>query len=350
MAKYTVAQIGCGFRGHRHIEGFLRNPDRFELAAICDLNDDRLARAAAQYDVARAYRDADRMLAEVRPDVFCFVTQPDVRLPLVELGIRHGVRAIAFEKPMATTLAEARAIHMACDEADVKYIVCHQQKYGEQWQRAKAAADAGEIGDVECIRASSRAWLAQLGTHLVDYVLWLNGGHRAAWVVGHVHGTKTLRDSHPSPDYVAGQIAFSNGVRAWVEFGYLAPQRLADEKFWTDNRIPLHGTGGYVWAETDGRWGALRACDEGKPTIEQFAHWPEQERNLLQAPYLRDLAEWLDDEEKVHPCNGAVAYHGYEVMAALCLSALDRRRIDLPLADLPDEPVIARLRRELPDA
>jgi predicted dehydrogenase len=192
-----------------------------------------------------------------------------------------------------------------------------------------------------------RAWLAQLGTHLVDYVLWLNGGHHAVWVVGHVHGREGLSDSHPSPDYVMGQITFANGVRAWVEFGYLAPQRLGDGQFWVDNRIALYGERGHVWAETDGRFCALGCCGVGD--VEQFARWPEQERELLQAPYLRDLADWLDDDEQVHPCNGAISYHGYEVMAALCLSALDRRRIDLPLGDLPDEPLLDRLRRELPD-
>ena len=347
MTRHTVAQVGCGYRGHRHIEGFLRNPDRFELVALCDLDEERLRAAAEQHGIATTSTDADAMLAETQPDVFCFVTQPALRLPLVELGVRHGVRAIAFEKPMATTLAEARRIRDVCDGAGVKFIVSHQQKYSPSWQEVKAMADGGAIGEVECIRASSRAWLAQLGTHLVDYVLWYNGGHRAAWVVGHVHGRERLADSHPSPDYVTGQIAFENGVRAWVEFGYLSPQRLGDQ-FWTDNRITLHGTGGYAWVETDGRWGALQAG--GQPVGGQGPHWPEQERELLQAPYLRDLADWLDDDSRLHPCNGAISYHGFEIMEALCLSALDHRRMDLPLAELPGEPTLDRVARELPQA
>lgn len=346
MAKYTVAQVGCGYRGHRHIEGFLRNPGRFDLVAICDLDAERLKAAADEHGIEATFTDADAMLAETKPDVFCFVTPPAIRLPLVELGIRHGVKAIAFEKPMATALAEARQIRDLCDEAGVKFIVSHQQKYGEQWQKAKAMADRGQIGEVDCIRASSRACLAQLGTHLVDYVLWFNGGRRAAWVIGHTHGAEKLADSHPSPDYVAGQIAFENGVRAWVEFGYLSPQRLSDPQFWTDNRITLHGLHGYAWAETDGRCGAVGCCASGE--VEQYPQWPEQERDLLQAPYLRDLADWLDDESKLHPCNGAISYHGYEIMEALCLSALDHRRVDLPLAELPAEPLLDRLARELP--
>ena len=289
------------------------------------------------------------MLDAEKPDVFCFVTQPNVRLPLVELGLRHGVRAIAFEKPMATSLAEARRIRDLCDAAGVKFIVSHQQKYGRHWHEARETARRGEIGDVVRIHACSRAWLAQLGTHLVDYVLWFNGGCRATWVVGHVHGRKGLTDSHPSPDFVLGEIAFENGVRAFVEFGYLSPQRLADNKFWTDNTITLHGTHGYAWATTDGEWRAFTRLSGGEVVGAQLDFWPAQENSLLQAPYLRDLADWLDDESKAHPCNGDISYHGFEIMTGLCLSALDHRRIDLPLGEVPREPVIERLARELPE-
>ena len=113
---------------------------------------------------------------------------------------------------MATSLAEARQITDLCRKAGVKFIVSHQQKYGQHWHKAKAVAERGEIGDLVRIHASSRASLAQLGTHLVDYILWFNGARRAKWVVGHVHGRKFLKDSHPSPDYTEGEIAFENGV------------------------------------------------------------------------------------------------------------------------------------------
>jgi len=348
MARHRVAQVGCGFRGKRHIEGFQRNPDRLDLVAICDLVPDRLNATADEFGIPRRYADAEEMLATERPEVFCFVTQPAVRLSLVELGVRHGVKAIAFEKPMATSLAQARRIRDACREAGVKFIVSHQQKYGEQWRKAKAVFERGEIGGLVRIHASSRAWLSQLGTHLVDYVLWFNGGARATWVVGHVHGRKGLADSHPSPSYTMGEIAFENGARAFVEFGYLSPQWLANDKFWTDNRITLHGTHGYAWANTDGEWRAFTKASGGEAVGEQLAFWPEQERELLQAPYLRDLADWLDDEAKVHPCNGEISYHGFEIMEALCLSALDHRKVELPLKELPAEPVLVRMARELP--
>jgi len=43
-----------------------------------------------------------------QPDVLMFATPPAVREALVELGLRHGVKAIAYEKSLACSLGEAR--------------------------------------------------------------------------------------------------------------------------------------------------------------------------------------------------------------------------------------------------
>jgi predicted dehydrogenase len=349
MPRYRVAQVGAGHRGVTHVEGFLALPDRFELVGLCDLDAEKLKRAAGKYGIARTWPDADAMLAATRPDVFCFVTQPNVRLPMVELGLRHGVRAIAFEKPMATSLKEARAIRDLCVLHKVKATVSHQQKYLTSMQKLKAIVDAGEIGEPTVIHATCQPWLAQLGTHYMDYTLWVNGGSRARWVVGHAHGKQRLTDSHPSADYILGEILFENGVRAYLECGYLAPSHMDKNHFWVDDRLTVHGTHGYAWADTDGRWSALTRSSGGQVLAETGEPWGVQESTRLQPLYLADLADWLDDPAKVHPCNVEISYHGYEILEGLCLSALDHARVDLPFRTVGGEDLNERLRRELPD-
>jgi hypothetical protein len=54
-------------------------------------------------------------------------------------------------------------------------------------------------------------------------------------------------------------------------------------------------------------------------------------------PYIRQMAEWLDDETKVHECNFASAWKGFEVMMALCRSAAEGGQVALPLAEPADE-------------
>ena len=349
MKRYRVAQVGLGSRGRTHLDGWLHNADRFELAAVCDLDEERLRRGAAEYGVSAAYTNADRMLAEIQPDVFCFVTQPHVRLELVELCVRHGIKALAFEKPMATSLREAWAITDLCRKHRIKAIVSHQQKYLTSMEKLAQVVRGGEIGEVTEIHATTQAWLSQLGTHFMDYAIWINGGHRAKWVVGHIHGQGKLDDSHPSPDYLMGQVAFENGVRAAIECGYLSPSHMDKQHFWVDNRLIVYGTHGYAWADTDGGWQALTRTSGGEPLSGQGDPWPVQEKQRLQRLYLAELADWLDDENRVHPCTVELAYHGYEILEGMCLSALDNVRVDLPLQDPgASDDILERMRGALP--
>ncbi|MCL2741584.1 MAG: Gfo/Idh/MocA family oxidoreductase [Oscillospiraceae bacterium] len=333
--RHTVALAGLGNRGKLHLRGILRNADRFELKGICDINGRKLEEASRENGIKETFADAGEMLASTKPDVFVFVTQPDVRLPMVELAVRHKVRGLAFEKPMATSLAEAHAITRLCEESGIKAVVSHQQKYLTSMQAMKRVVDSGDIGKITQINVSTKGWMSPIGTHYMDYAIWANGGRKAKWVVGHVNGKGKLSDISPSPDYAMGQVEFENGVRLFTENGYLSKARFpADEKYWLDNRITVYGTTGYVWAETDGIWGG---CVRGELQGGQGGTWGEQEPDL-QVAYLSDFADWLDDDAKVHPCNIGVSYHGYEILEALCASAIGNKVVRFPVdvGSMPD--------------
>jgi hypothetical protein len=64
-------------------------------------------------------------------------------------------------------------------------------------------------------------------------------------------------------------------------------------------------------------------------------------------PYVQEIADWLDDPKKVHPCNGESAYKGFEIMMAICRSVVQRGKVKLPLG--PGEPELEALQRSLPD-
>lgn len=351
MKRYRVAQVGIGNRGKIHANAFLELSDRFDLVGLCDLDRQKLAAyaEAKQLPSGILYNDAETMLEATKPDVFCFVTPPRLRLPMVELAAKSGVAGLAFEKPMATSLAEAWAITELCHQHRIKTIVSHQQKYLTSFQKLKELIDRGDVGKITRIDATCQPWLAQLGTHYVDYILWANGGSKAKWVVGHVHGKELLKDSHPSPNYTMGIMEFENGVRSVVEFGLLAPSYMPKEKFWFDDRMTVYGTHGYVWCDTDARWGAFTKASGGKVSGGAGVEWLVQEKVRLQPLYLKDFSAWLDDDKQVHPCNLDISYHGYEIMEALCLSAMNHVRVDLPLDPTNCGDMFGRMRKELPE-
>ena len=57
----------------------------------------------------------------------------------------------------------------------------------------------------------------------------------------------------------------------------------------------------------------------------------------------------LDDAKKIHPCSGDISYHGFEIAMGMCLSSHKKGKIELPIEEIPDEPILETLKRELPD-
>lgn len=339
MPRYTTVLVGCGPRGAMHTRAIMANQDRFKLVAVCDLDRRRLEPFAAEFAIARTYADAETMLAAEQPDVLCFATMPAVRLPLVELGVKYGVKAIAVEKPMALSLAEAKRMTDLCTAAGVRLVVCHQLKYSAHWQKAQEIVRSGRLGDVHTIHATARPSLLRVGTHLMDAVLWLNGWQRGAWVLGQVHGAAAYAEDHPCPDHVGGMVHFTNGARGILECGTLAPQHMRDDDFWLDVVMTVYGSQGFVQV---GLGTGLQAVTAAAENMSGAADLTPQEPQ-----FLRELADCLDDPQRGHACNGEISYHGFELLTGMLLSSLERRRVDMPVAPIPTEPVLRQLERVL---
>ena len=236
-----------------------------------------------------------------------------------------------------------------CLANNIKAVVCHQQKYLSQMLAMKRKLDSGILGKIIKIHVETQPWLAQLGTHYVDYAIWANGGYKAKWVVGHVHGPATLADNHPSPDYMLGEIGFENGTRAYIECGYLSEQHNPEMYCDTDNRITVYCENGYVYAETDGFWGECSPNTGGKLVTGKEPGWYNHQEKQIQTPYYTEYGKWLDNDSCKHSCNIETAYHGYEILEGICISALDNTRIDLPIQSVDYKPVIERMQHELPE-
>ncbi|WP_148411259.1 Gfo/Idh/MocA family protein [Murimonas intestini] len=343
MERLTVAVIGMGERGRIHLYGFLKNLEYFHVAGVCDRKEENLEKAVKEYGISKdiCYTDARLMLDKVRPDILAFVTMPHIRLPLAELAAEYKVRGLMFEKPMATSLDEADKIRKLCMENGIKTIVCHQHKYVRSFMRLKEAIDSGELGEIHEMKASCQPQASQLGTHYIDYLLWANGGKRVLSVTGHVHGNFYLDDSHPSPDYVMGQMICENGVRMTLECGYFASRHEehntefthgpAEAAYWTDDRLTVYGTKGYAWASCNGKYAVFSPLTSPDIREGDYHDFFQKEQYDAQVRYTKDFADWMNKVKDGHPCSLSQAYHGYEILEAMYVSAIERTRVDLPM-------------------
>jgi predicted dehydrogenase len=222
----------------------------------------------------------------------------------------------------------------------VKTVVSHQHRYGQHYQKVAEIIRSGALGRVHTVYGHSVGWMMHLFTHLIDYMRWYNGNAEAEWVMGQAAGRGKLSDAHPSPDYVAGVIQFANGVRGWVESGAGAPDVPEVDYWWRKARIGAQGTEGFAEVLTGAGWRAVTRDGAGSGA-------GCMNYDLDMPPYVDEMADWLDDDAKVHPCNGESAYKGFEIAMAVLRSVVDRGQVKLPLG--PGEPELEALRRVLPD-
>lgn len=340
MSKtYKAVVVGMGKRGKHHASAFHAN-DRFEVAGICDIDDERMAAAAADLGNPAMSKDAAALTAEIKPDVFCFCTMPDLRTDMIKIGIENGAKLIAFEKPVADSSASAKEVKALLDESAVKAVVSHQHRYGEHYRKVKEIISSGALGRVHTVYGSSLGWLTHMGTHLIDYMRWYNDEAEAEWVMAQAAGRSKLNDNHPSPDYIGGFIQFANGVRGIIEAGAGAPDIPEVGKWWGRCRIGAQGTDGFAEVLTNGGWRAV--TKDGALSGEGAMNY-----ELDMPPYIQEMAEWLDDDNFVHQCNFDSAYKGYEIFSALGQSAIKGGQISLPLENGMDE--ISGLKEVIPD-
>jgi len=321
-----------------HADALAANP-RFKLVGLCDIDVARLDAAKQKYGVEVADTDAARMLNNCKPDVFVFCTLPQIRLPFIKAGVEAGVKLIAFEKPIALSMNEAIEMYSLMRQAGVKSVVSHQHRYGEHYRKVKEIISSGAIGRVHTVYGHSIGWMMHMMTHLIEYASWYNDYADPVWVAGQASGKEKFADVHSSPDYVCALVQFANGVRGIFECGADAPDVPEVDSMWHKVRIGAQGTEGFAEVLTgkEGKGGGWRAVTKdgafSGPGYMDYAH---------DMPfYIQDIADWLDDPSKTHPCDGERAFKGFEVMMGALRSTVQRGKVCLPLG--PGEPELKAL-------
>ena len=62
--KYRVGLIGCGHIGGNYGQAFQKMPDRVELAAACDLIEEKVKEFVERWEIPASYTDMYEMLSK----------------------------------------------------------------------------------------------------------------------------------------------------------------------------------------------------------------------------------------------------------------------------------------------
>ncbi len=141
----TVAVIGGGIGRSHIVEGYITNPDRYKVLAVCDLNPERLNGLADEFGIERRTTSYDEILAMPDLDIVDICTPPMVHYPQVMAGLRAG-KHVVCEKPLVGSLAQVDEVIAEEQRSTGTLMPIFQYRYGDGIEQAKAIIDAGIAG------------------------------------------------------------------------------------------------------------------------------------------------------------------------------------------------------------
>ena len=146
-----VAVIGLGAQGKAHIRSWLSH-DNVELAAVCDVDEKRLAEAAAIARDARPIEDLRTIIDDPDIDAISIATPDHWHTPAALLAMDAG-KHVYVEKPCSHNVREGRMLVEAAKKTG--RVVQHgtQTRSSEGHQQAIQMLREGIIGDVTVARA-----------------------------------------------------------------------------------------------------------------------------------------------------------------------------------------------------
>ncbi len=137
--------VGAGGMGRNWGGNLNAHPD-VEIAGWVDLRPGAAAEAAEGLGVSPAYtgEDLGKALAEARPDFVVDVTIPEAHHDVTLAALTAGVPVLG-EKPMASSIAEARAMVAASEASGKLYMVSQSRRYDARIAAYRALIE-GNIG------------------------------------------------------------------------------------------------------------------------------------------------------------------------------------------------------------
>ncbi|MBK5293051.1 MAG: Gfo/Idh/MocA family oxidoreductase [Acidobacteriia bacterium] len=140
------AIIGAGFFAAFQADAW-RRMDSARIVAVADGLPGRAQEFAAQWDIPRAYRNAEEMLDKEKLDFVDIVTRPSTHLALTRLGAAHKLHVIC-QKPMAPTIEECMLMLAACESAGVRLLIHENWRWQPWYREARRILDSGSLGNL----------------------------------------------------------------------------------------------------------------------------------------------------------------------------------------------------------
>ncbi|MEW6749975.1 MAG: Gfo/Idh/MocA family oxidoreductase [Candidatus Latescibacterota bacterium] len=322
---YRVGIIASGRIAREHGRGWTEC-ERTQIAAIADIHPQALAEYGQEFGVDKHYRDYREMLDREHLDIVSVCSWDPQHAEMTVAAAARRPKAILSEKPMATSLAEADAMVVACQRNGVKLAVGHQRRFYSAWQEARRLLAEGAVGQPRRLWSTVLQGMLNWGTHCVDLQLFVQGDPQAAWVMGNVERkTDHYIFGRRVEDRCVGVIGYPGGVEGVIE---------NEMGTWGGINCSVYGTDGMMEISEN----SLKYMTREQADWQEFRPTEEETRGYGNAfvQQANAICDWIEGKIDPYPGEGKRGRAALEIMLGVYESARMHERVALPLQTRAD--------------
>ncbi|MBD3184500.1 gfo/Idh/MocA family oxidoreductase [Candidatus Poribacteria bacterium] len=247
MDKVRIAMIGAGGMANNVHYPSLASFDDVEIAAICDLDLDRLNNTADKYNVEKRYTDYRKMIGEIAPDAVYAIGQPHIMFDIWMWCLNEGLN-LYIEKPMGITIHQARMMaHLAEKNSCITQVSFQRRSCPMVMMLRDKCLEKGPITHAVCTfykcsispYMAARDHMMDDSVHAIDTLRWMCGGE----VVKVESVAKPILV--PDINFIMGMLHFDNGSLGVLMNSWTSGRRIF--------RVEMHAPGICAEAEHEGK-------------------------------------------------------------------------------------------------
>ncbi len=154
MTKKKIVVFGYGQRGSVYAEYATTYREEYELVAIIERDENRIALAKKRCGNVPVYTDYRQFIQEkIAADIVVVSTQ-DEQHPEHAIAMMQAGYDLLLEKPIATCREDCIKIYETAQKYNRRVVVCHVLRYTPFYSTIKRIIDSGEAGEIVTINAS----------------------------------------------------------------------------------------------------------------------------------------------------------------------------------------------------
>ena len=234
MKTVKVGSVGLGRLGYEHAKNLATQVPGCGLAAICDVDANRVKEVAAELGVPNTYTDFEEMCKNPELDAIVIVSPSFLHCQQIEIAMNHG-KHVFCEKPLGTDVAKRKI-----DNGDIVKVVL---------VRSYTQDPRSTIESTLKFAPHSGGQYLDLCVHDIDLIRWFTGSDvKNVWAIGGVFEFDLYKELNDA-DNAAATIQMENGA-----MGFMFTNR-------------THAAGCNVETEIIGTHGTLRIANVGAKNL-----------------------------------------------------------------------------------